>query len=116
MTEPDLPEPDEGHFFLSGTPTDPDMRNPRDRCPQCGNGRRVALCRELGVPACCGGCGRYTHDREAEAQREAERLRERYEADRSEQRRRDELAARRAARLQRKQKHINKRDIVGTAA
>jgi hypothetical protein len=96
----DLPEPDEAHFYLAGAPTDPDMRNDRATCPQCDAGRLVDRARDLGVAACCGGCGYYSHE-DDEVQRArvaAERARERYEREAQEQQKRAEAAARKARR------------------
>lgn len=102
MDGPSLPRPDEGHFFLQGSPTDPDMRyqDRRHECPFCGGGRLVDRCRDLGVAACCGGCGYYSHedDEVQEARRDAEAAREQYEREAQEQRRRAEAAAKRARR------------------
>jgi hypothetical protein len=97
-----LPEPDEGHFFLQGSATDPDMRHKdrRHECPFCGGGRLVDRCRDLGVAACCGGCGYYTHedDEVQDARVAAEKARERYEREAQEQQQRCEAAAKKARR------------------
>lgn len=102
MDAPSLPRPDEGHFFLQGSPTDPDMRHKdrRHECPFCGGGRLVDRCRDLGIAACCGGCGYYSHqdDELQQARVRAEQALEQYEQEAQERRQQAEIDRRRRSR------------------
>jgi hypothetical protein len=110
MASPKLPEPDEGHFYLQGSPSDPDMRYQYRRweCPFCDGGRLVDRSRDLGIAACCGGCGYYTHqdDELQDARVKAERARERYEREAHEQKVKAEAAAQRLRRSLKRQRRM----------